>query len=1492
MYRRIVLAGLVMSLMVVSAFAALPAKVVSAAADEDVFYIAMQEDLPDFNDWNIGTNSVWKYYTIGMGFESLSTADYDLRPVPLLAESWDFNESTLTVDITLRQGVKFHDGEEMTADDVLFTYMMARDGTTRADNIIPAFDANDDNVVSEDELNAGIQVTGTYTLTMTMAKPFGQFFSSTLGVPIAPKHIWEDHVDSEGRVDVNWGTDPDAAIGTGPWYYAGGVRDSNRIMKKFDDYWGKDVTTPYGMPLFPNTVDTVYYKIYASIDTAILALQGGQVNYIAWAVTAGRVPGLQSDPNIDLEYMSDAGYFYMAFNMKKEPMNNLSFRKAVSHLIDKDQLVDVYMGGFGMAGSAAVSPFFDVWHNDAVTKYAFDIELAKDILDDAGYTDKNDDGWRDLPDGRIMEKITLMTPPADYDPIRIRAGQMIATNMRAAGINVEAKPIDFNTLVAKLVAFDYQMLIIGWNFSGYTECVSVLYDIYGPATASNNWAFWSETNPNPLYEDIGGVSTLADDATKAMVDEFAELEEDARATFEVAEQIDLVRQGQEIIADAVPCNVLYYRVNVEAHDKVWGNWTQFDGTMMNPYNLCTLEYSGTGGAEGGGAVTTTLSAGLTMPGKVEAGESATAYVKAINNFGAPVSGASVEINVSDGATPSVLTGTTDANGVFEFTVTGDAVGVSTVSVNVTDGTLETTDTANIIVASLGGIGVEIMPAKTVLDPEEAISVNLAVTDVNGDPVQGATVTIDPYLLGYGTISPSVLVTNAAGTGTMTYTAPEEDLNQHMLVTLAASVSHPMYSLSNLATSSIIVYNEAAPDWVLTSIESVTTTALNPSANEATITVLLTDDEGTPIGDETLDVVYSNNSMVVDPDMELTTAGDGTADLTVTLADTGESGALRVTVGKLTIANSVTDTVTLTYVDPADPPAEAMYGGYIQFDMEKYVGPLGSIDLTVNVFDSDGAAADGVNATVIVPATAYGQLVDWDESELNSLWEYVGISITTEADEQGVATAGSFSSALTGRAADYTDFWYEFIPAGVTITAGTYDMTLNGVGLATLDQINAIYVLPESWGTAEFDGDEDFGTRDDWGPWPTNFFFWGQTLISSNMAYGRAMEFATVIYDIEKPVLRAKSAEFDMTDVDVSAYDETNAAIDAADVSLYTLGDYGVVDEEDGPVIIGGGVATNATNTAGMATFNVTAAAENPYTGEFTEVTYATNPDMYVVAESGDAMSIFSQTQLVIESIRESVYLELDPMLDVYRIGDMLHITATVVDGAGEPYPNLPVRIGAGGGANAVTPTVMTDEDGVATMVVDTSEIADASAALVSISLMTGGAPEGAGAKMMVAIENMGPEVEITSPAANGEVIGPDATVTAAIYDNNGIETVTVKVDDAAAQSVSITAGSIAAAISEVLEDVGNGDHTVVITATDSLGISSQATVEFTVVEGDGDADMLAWGLAAVGWIVAAIVLALMVMKMRPKKLAATPSEELEPEEPELEPIPEPEEEKL
>jgi hypothetical protein len=141
---------------------------------------------------------------------------------------------------------------------------------------------------------------------------------------------------------------------------------------------------------------------------------------------------------------------------------------------------------------------------------------------------------------------------------------------------------------------------------------------------------------------------------------------------------------------------------------------------------------------------------------------------------------------------------------------------------------------------------------------------------------------------------------------------------------------------------------------------------------------------------------------------------------------------------------------------------------------------------------------------------------------------------------------------------------------------------------------------------------------------------------------------------------------------------------------------------------------------------------------------------------------------------------------------------------------------------------------------------------------------------------MGPAIEITWPADDGEVEGPDAALTAAVLDFNGIDTVTVQVDDETPIDVSVTAGAMGVAVSEVLEDIGEGEHTVTVSATDSLGVSSEAEVTFTVVKATGETDMMAWAVAAIGWIIAAVVLVVLLMKMRKPKEPSPVAMEEEP----------------
>jgi peptide/nickel transport system substrate-binding protein len=577
----------------------LPAANVQAEEDTGTLNIAVQQDLPDLNIFNPDTNSVWKTKVLSWAFEGLMGLDEDGLPYPLLAESVTFDEESLTAAITLRQGIMFNDGHELTAHDVVFTYSAVRTGTVYSAQLIAAFDADQDGVLAPEEFEYAINQTGEYDLLMSMSVPYAHFFSSTLTVPIIPQHIWEAHLTADDIVDVYWSS-PEAVIGTGPFTYAGGALNEYREMTKNDLYWGKEFVTPNGYRTFPPNIDLMHFVVIYDIDAAIAALQSGAVDYIAWAVTPDRVPALETDPAVGIEYMADNGYFYLGFNEKLDPFGSLSFRQAVAQLVDKETIVDEFMGGIGVVGTTCLSPYWGEWHNEAVAGYEYDdptddsSTVPETLLDSAGFVDVDGDGWRDLPDGTPTGTLTILTPPETYDPIRYDTGQMIAASMRAAGLNAESIGLDLGTLADRIYSMDYQMTVMGWR--GSSDPASSVFDTLGPLATTNIFGFWSLENPNPYYEDLLGVSTLADVETQAMADLVLELGNLAESTVSVQEQQDLTREAQAVIHDAVPVEVLYYRVSAEAHGAAWTGWVPYLGTLLNTFTLSQLEEIPTSGS--------------------------------------------------------------------------------------------------------------------------------------------------------------------------------------------------------------------------------------------------------------------------------------------------------------------------------------------------------------------------------------------------------------------------------------------------------------------------------------------------------------------------------------------------------------------------------------------------------------------------------------------------------------------------------------------------------------------------------------------------------------------------------------------------------------------------------------------------------------------------------------------------------------------------------
>jgi ABC-type transport system substrate-binding protein len=1478
---------IVCAIALLMAFGALPSmSFVATAQDEgETVYIAMQQDMPNFNYFDLASNTVWKDYVIGkFCFESLIGLDPAGNLFPALAESTEFDDTVTPyqVNVTLRMGVLFHDGTEMTADDVVFSYMALRDGTTLSSSIIDAFDADDDGVANASEVDGTIDADGNgefegvkkiddYNVTFVMAKPYGQFFLTTLGIAILPEHIWNPNVDAEGRMDTLWSHE-DATIGTGPFYYDDGEQDVFRIMTRFPDYWGTDETTPSDHRLYPAHVKHIHYKLYSSLDTAILALKSRQVDHLPWTVTPGYVPDLAEDPNVDLRFVSDNGYFYLAFNMKREPMNNLYFRKAVSLAIDKETIVNRYMGGYGRAGDSSEPPFWTDWYNDSVETYPFDPALTDAManLTTGGFTLSG--GTLYMPDGRPVPDLVILTPPADYDPIRIKAGELIAKNLRSLGISVIAKPLDFDALVAKMNAFDYDMLIIGWSLS--SDPIGNVFDILGPKATQNYFGFWSANNDNPLYNSIGEVSTMADAETQILADRVQQYADLAKTSFDRDEQILWTKAGQGVVADALPVNVLYYRVNIYAVSTAWeeDTWVNYLGELLNVYTMGELAPLGEEtviGAE--------VTAMLFAPDKILMGTDMNASVVVVDGMGAPIEGADVDLTTSSvNLTVTPTSGTTDASGVFEFTMNAPVEGYTNLDATASFGGNDFTYSKTI--QGVKGVPnilfLDATPELTFLRVGENTVVHMNVTDGYGNAVEDATIELDEGLMGYGTIDSATVLTNATGYGTMTYTAPtnlDQALNKHLEVRLSLTVTKTGYLTTNANTWTqfITIYNPTPNDWQFVEVESVTAYAMDATANTSTVTIHAFDMAGN-VNNGMIHITYTNEDKLFNKVTDVTTNGAGLANFDVQFMGGIDTNATRITFQNETIPNSVAASATLLYKGTTIPTD--LYGGLISFATTPLLDPngAGTLDFDVSLVDINGAVPVGVtDAAIVIGEPPLGVVAGLDMTApeaYNALWDYSGLQLGTMYDDSAIISGGFFRADLMSDAeiaAMNTDYasWQDLYDddwtflgekyfglstvnhttmVGADITNGVGTFTINAEDLVLGDSVPHILVVPN--------GKMGFYVTPDY----SNFYYLleGPATLSTEFATARAMSIISTTMTLNNPVMRSLGTG-NTSNIDVGVYDQDNAPVMGAEVAVY-------VQVYGGSPFFSVGTVPD-TDAMGATTTTIEAQTED---GGGSPLSNPTKQPLYANPTYPDHATIFVSSEIFVVPIQ--LFVLLDPSDSSFEAG-MVTLEATVTDEYGVPVEGFDVEFIADNGT--LDPEMAATSAGLATsefefLLPSGFQVASLSASVVKAGYIA------AVNSIRIGVYNTPGVLDITSIPTTGHT-SDDTTVTigGTATEPTGIDTFELILDGGTPIAVTVAADG---SFSHDFEDLDEGDHTVVIRMVDAANETTETTITFSV---ETAAEEFPWLWIIIAIVVILIVVILVIMMMRKRAVPLEPEEE-------------------
>jgi peptide/nickel transport system substrate-binding protein len=411
---------------------------------------------------------------------------------PGLAESWDVSADGTVYTFTLREGVMFHNGRNLTANDVKYSIdrLMANETASPRANF--AEDITDIEVVDEKT----IKITTQYAFVPFLAKLAYTCFM------IVPQEEVEKYGD-------NWFKNP---VGTGPFKFVKWDAGSVIELEAFDDAWA-------GRPY----IDKYQYVVHEDDETIWQGIKAGDVSL-------GGVPSTHWEEFLDDAVMQENSKttaqlvtYWLYFNCEKWPFNNVDLRNAICYGLKKKEVLDTIFKGRHLEARGPLPPA--LWGFDQSLydnyEYTYNPQKAKDLLDKAGIVDTNGDGTREL-EGQELKLEYSSYVSSTWQT----AAETHLSNLREIGIEATYQQYDFATLIGNADEGNFSMMTLGWG-TDYPdpENFMILFE-------TKNW-------PDPNHARYSNTA-------------FDQLAEDAKKETDVAKRLDMYKQMTQILQDENP----------------------------------------------------------------------------------------------------------------------------------------------------------------------------------------------------------------------------------------------------------------------------------------------------------------------------------------------------------------------------------------------------------------------------------------------------------------------------------------------------------------------------------------------------------------------------------------------------------------------------------------------------------------------------------------------------------------------------------------------------------------------------------------------------------------------------------------------------------------------------------------------------------------------------------------------------------------------------
>lgn len=368
-------------------------------------------------------------------FDTLVVRDANNKLVPFLAESWQASDDGKAITMKLRSGVTFQDGAPFNAEAVRFTFQRFKESGSKSP------------IYSGVQQIAGIDVVDELTVRFTFKEPTANFWS-TVTMPYAGiiSPVSARQLAETGKGNL---------IGTGPFILDRWVAGQSITLKRNPNYkWGAAIANNRAQPY----LDTMVFQVIPEATTQLAALQTGAVDAIFINQPDHREK-LKSDPNIQLMDAELNSLIYLAFNNKKAPFDDARVRRALSHAINKDEIVQLALGGIGKVASTPLPPTLP-GYDASLKQYelGFDTKQAQADLQQAGFTQSNGTWTRN---GLPLKGTLITSNRAPNDAI----ATLIQSELKAIGVPIEIQQLDSKAVTQATADGTFELLVYRYDWN-------------------------------------------------------------------------------------------------------------------------------------------------------------------------------------------------------------------------------------------------------------------------------------------------------------------------------------------------------------------------------------------------------------------------------------------------------------------------------------------------------------------------------------------------------------------------------------------------------------------------------------------------------------------------------------------------------------------------------------------------------------------------------------------------------------------------------------------------------------------------------------------------------------------------------------------------------------------------------------------------------------------------------------------------------------------